>query len=180
MRGEAERDLPRQEMAHSPNEIDEVESIVVEEVEVLGFLIECLKKEREAIIDYDLKTLTEVFKSKHENLVRIEVLETSRRGLVKKLGKTLMEILEEPSSPISNDQADRIRHTLSCLRSMAQAVQEFNNGQREYILHSLYDVQTTLSLLDTLKGRGLTACYDGQGIVKSNRESASSVMSRSV
>ena len=159
--------------------VGEVESILSEELEVFGSLIDCLKKEREAVILFDLNALAESYKLKHENLLRIEVLETSRRGLIKKSEASLQEVLDlqEGSSP---QQVARVRHLLSCLKSMSQAAQEFNENQKKYLVHSLSDVQSTLSLIEIAQGKGRFHGYDENGLLAQDNRGPSGTMSGSV
>ncbi len=138
--------------------MDEMEAIIAEEVEVMGGVIEALKKEREGIVAFHLKTITESAKSKQEHLMRIATLEAARNEILKKMQRPLKEELDHTARP----QAERVRHRLSCLKSLAQAAQEFNEIQKNYIAHSLSDVQTSLTLLDSLQG-GRSLLYDQKG-----------------
>lgn len=137
--------------------LQEWDSILDEEVEVLSQLIDLYKQEREAIIGMDLEGLTVVTKQKHEQILRTQVLETSRRGMTERLGRLLHIAHDVTSERIlqaitPNAATTQIRHRLSCLRSMAQAVLELNQGQRRYIAHSLSGVEASLELLTTLSG----------------------------
>ncbi|MBI4239273.1 MAG: flagellar export chaperone FlgN [Deltaproteobacteria bacterium] len=137
--------------------LEEWDGILSEEVEVLSQLIDLYKREREAIIGMDLEGLTVVTKQKHEQILRTQVLETSRRGMTERLGRlvaipndvTSERILQAISATALTTQ---IRHRLSCLRSMAQAVLELNEGQRRYIAHSISGVEASLELLTMLSG----------------------------
>lgn len=162
--------------------IDDLEAVLSEEMEVLRHLIDCLKSERESIVNFDLKAMTEAYKIKYQKILQIKMIETSRRDLLKKLGQPLEEVLKSTSQV----QAERIRHSLSCVRSMAQVVQEFNEIQKQYIAYSLYNVQSSLALMEALQGKGSVRCYDEKGTMASQGSQSSQssidarVMSRSV
>ncbi|GEM_PF-5863963 len=166
--------------------ITEFEAIVVEELEVLERLLNCLQSEREAMVAFDLQLITNSQKLKQELLLQIQVLEASRRGTMEKIGTglgyrgcpTVQYIVDHLSDAA---QAARLAHSLSCLRSMAQAVQELNEDHRHYIAHSLTTVQQSLALLDMMQGQVTQVGYTKQGTMQRevSRE-PSTVMSHSV
>ena len=144
------------------NLLDAFEAILVEELEVLDQLIGCLQKEREAIIGFDLKAITAAYKSKHQKIAHLETIETSRRDVLRNIGslETSLSALEKKNAAGAL-QVQRIRHQLSCLRSISQAAQEFNQIQRHYISHTLANVQTSLNLMEHIQGN--LPCYNERG-----------------
>lgn len=164
----------------------ELDSVLTELIEGLDGLIGSLKNEREAIIDYDLVRITDVTKEKQAALLRIQLLETTRQGIVKKLGQALgytgqpsLDFLLQRVDDAST--ADRIRQRLSCVKSLAQAAAEFNELQRKYIDHSVGAIQSQLTLMDKLQGKIANPCYTQNGAMSSNPlQKKTQVMSRTV
>lgn len=161
----------------------EFEAILVEESDVLEGLMANLQKEREAIVSYDMEMIASVYKSKHEQLLQVQVLEASRRSVMQQIGQqlgfngypTASYLVERaPEKAL----ADRIEQQLSCLRSLAQAVQELNDLQRDYVAHSLDTVQASLTLIDAVRGQG-TKTYGENGLLQDRSIQTGSV-SRSI
>ncbi len=147
----------------------EIESLLVELRDTLGSLIDCLKHEREAVIEYDLKVLAETQREKNRLLSKVKTLEYGRQNLMLGLRKAY-NLTEESNvdyllAQVGDQQvAERIRHHLSCVKSLAQAAQEFNESQRQFLAHSLASVQASLALLDSLQGNGVyPASYNAKG-----------------
>lgn len=165
--------------------VNEFAAIVAEESDVLELLLHNLQQEREAIVTFDLERITALQKAKHELLLQIEVLETSRRGIMQRLA-TMFGVTGYPTAAFIIERipdralAERVDQQLSCLRSMAQAVQELNDSQRHFVTHSLNEVQASLGLLEALRGQGQYACYGSNGQVNDRAGQTSSVVSRSV
>jgi len=146
------------------------DSVLQELISTLDALAESLRAEREAIIEYNLKKLTEVYKSKSDQLSKIQSLNQSRQTVLQALGNEL----GFPGAPTTDwlirhipdpTEAERMRQRVSCLKSLAQAIQEFNETQKQYIVHSLNSVEASLNLLDSLQGRNRQSiCYNKEGM----------------
>lgn len=157
--------------------IQQVFQSVLEELktELVG-LVDTLREEREAIIDFDLQKIKDVHSIKNDKLIRIEALEKDRvlklQELASSVGEPELAKLEEILEKI-NDSAwvDNILHLTSCIRSIAQAAKEFNETQQIYLVHSLANIQSSLMLLDSLQGKGQFQCYDRQGGMMNDSDS---------
>ncbi len=144
-------------------------------MESLNALVEDLRLEREAIIEFNLKRIQEAYQHKHKTLLRIKSLENIRQAMIQKIKEELLEVESAPIESVLNritnaEQAERIRDRFSCIRSMAQAAQEFNENQRQYLVRSLRSVQSSLSLLESIQGRSHLHCYNDQGYMQSGLE----------
>ncbi len=143
-------------------------SVLTEELELLQGLQETLQHEREALIFFNTATLTELATRKRKQLVQLESLEAARAEVLTKIGPTI-GFPGKPTIDIVISRIDdasvvaQIRHLLSCLKSIAQAVHELNMSQRDFVACSLAGVENALLLLDNLQRQSLGACYDQQG-----------------
>lgn len=137
----------------------------------MGEFVDILRQEREAIIEFDLEKIKQSHEKKYEALNVIQSLEKARQesvvGLMQESGlqgvpsqKILNAVLEKCCT---QGQMENIQNLLSCIRSIAQAAQEFNENQRQYLVHSLENIHTSLMLLDSLQGKGKFQCYNPQG-----------------
>lgn len=157
--------------------LSEFESVIVELREVLDKLLQSLQEERIAIIEYDVEGISKSHQNKSKYLMRMQTLGKSRNDILHRLQKEMglspetgiKEILENYGDQI---QSDRILHQVSCVKSLAQAAEEFNESQRRYLSHTLSKVQANLSLLESLQGKGVyTASYNQSGMVSEGRSS---------
>ncbi len=160
-----------------------IESLLDNLMVGLQELIECLQQEREAIIEWNLKRINTVEQKKHALLSRVANLEKSRKSatvdLAKALGQPANARLGELIDLCSDKAlAQTLQHRLSCVRSMAQAAQEFNEVQRQYLVHSLENVQASLHLLDSLQGNGQFNAYNRQGVREGQSQSSTSTVNR--
>ncbi|MBF0492340.1 MAG: flagellar export chaperone FlgN [Deltaproteobacteria bacterium] len=131
-------------------------------------LVDALREEREAIIDFDLQKIKDVYTLKNDKLIRIEALEKTRQLKLKELASSIGEPqlakLESILEKIDDTAwVENIQNLTSCIRSIAQAAKEFNETQQLYLVHSLANIQSSLMLLDSLQGKGQFQCYDRQG-----------------
>lgn len=151
----------------------EWEAILQEQEEVLAQLAELLKQEKEAVITMDLPAITAIEKSKHEQLLQIQVLETSNRGMMQRITKHLgvpgilpidKILLRVPKSAATA----RIEHLISCIKSLTQGVSELNESHRRFLAHSLANVEASLSLIAVATGSARAACYTASGAMTSD------------
>jgi hypothetical protein len=139
----------------------------------LDLLVELLREEREAIVEYDLKKITAIYKRKNDSLNKIQNIERNKDTATELLA-THFGFKGRPSSNWIVEKitdptiAERIKSRLSCLKSLAQAVQEFNESQRQYVARSLQDVRTSLSLLGQLRGKN-TESYTRDGVIDNEK-----------
>lgn len=142
----------------------------------LAGLVETLQEEREAIIEFNLQKLRDVYVNKNDTLLQIEALEKSRlkkqAELASSIGEPQLVRLESILEKV-NDEAwvTKVKHLASCIRSISQAAKEFNENQQIYLVHSLANIQSSLQLLDSLQGKGQFQCYDRQGGISNNSDS---------
>ncbi|QQR81092.1 MAG: flagellar export chaperone FlgN [Deltaproteobacteria bacterium] len=140
-------------------------------------LITCLQDEKEAVIQYDLKKLKNTYQSKYRQLQKIDETEKSRKEITRQLTLeaglalqlTVEELLSRAYPGEYSELKEEIRDQMSCVRSLSQAAQEFNELQRQFLMYSLQDVQSSLYLLESLQGNEKFQGYNQQG----EREGAS-------
>ncbi len=148
--------------------LKQLEMVMLELLDALGSLVQSLQQEREAVVEYNLKLIAEAGRAKQENLKRVQAIESARHDLMMKIGQEL-GCQGKPSTDFivaqlaDQIQAEKIRHYVSCIRSMAQAAQELNTDQRRYLAHSLNFVQQSLTLIENLQGKGLCSGYTKNG-----------------
>ncbi len=137
-------------------------------------LISCLQDEKEAVIRYDVKKLKETYQSKYKQLQKIDRTEKYRKEITDRitceLGLALQTTVEDLLSCAYpgqyEDLKDEIRDQMSCVRSLSQAAQEFNELQRQFLMYSLQDVQSSLYLLQALQGKEKFQGYNQQGEIE--------------
>jgi len=155
----------------------QLEKILLDLKDALNRLVGSLQEEREAIIEFDLEKVKASYLHKHEILIEIDQLERLRQDWVNRVGgkiipgglaklDSILEVLEKSET----ERVENIRNQLSCIRSIAQAAQEFNECQRQYLAHSLDHIQSSLMLLDSLQGKGRYQCYNKSGHVLLSNE----------
>ncbi len=151
--------------------LSEYEAVLVEVLEAISALLECMKAEREAMVFLDTARLMDTYKEKHSILVRLDTLEKSRSELTGILAQHLRLVKGAGTREImqhleTSEQTKRIGHCLSCIKSIAQAVQELNAGQRKFAAYSLSDIETSMTLIDKLQKSVRNPCYDEKGSVQ--------------
>lgn len=152
----------------SPN-MRELDNVLGQMTQNLETLVDCMKIEREAIVEFNLLKLNETLRQKEALVTAIRTLEKAKEDIHSRLvteaglkaGATLETLLVKLSDP---DTAGHIRHRVSCVRSLAQAAQEFNEMERHLIACSLNHVQESLLLIDRLSGRAGQG-YDRNGVM---------------
>lgn len=151
-------------------------------------LITCLQDEKEAVVSYDLKKIKESYQQKLRQTQRIDHTEHKRKVVVEKLMAqaglsssmtpriSIDELLTKSFPGNHSILKEEIRDQLSCVRSLSQAAQEFNELQRQFLMYSLQDIHSSLYLLESLQGKEQFQGYDQQGELKegnfANRPSA--------
>ncbi len=159
--------------------LSELEGVLQELITSLDNLVISLKDEREAIVEFDLHKIKDVYKRKNELLLKIRYLEGTKTVLVTALSKdmgyesspSLQFLLERIED---RDAVDIIQHKISCLKSLAQAAQEFNEDQRRYIAHSLSGVQSSMTILNQALGK--SASYGPEAVPSTAKRGPSAVM----
>lgn len=134
-------------------------------------LITCLQDEKEAVVSYDLKKIKESYQQKLRQTQRIDHTEHKRRLIVENLKRhagvshtlSLDELLSQVYPGSYGILKEEIRDQLSCVRSLSQAAQEFNELQRQFLMYSLQDIHSSLYLLESLQGKERFQGYDQQG-----------------
>ncbi len=139
---------------------------------LLEDMVEALQREREAIIEFDLEKIKKTYRQKHEKLLQIERLDLERQEMFDVLrqaaGLSRRAAMEEVlSAALPQESADGIRDRLSCIRSIAQAIQELNDEQRKYVIHSMETIQAPLKMMDSLQGGGKFQGYSEKGLMES-------------
>lgn len=161
------------------------EELLAEQVGTLEQLTEVLQDEREAIITFDLLQITAVTRRKETLLNQIQAFESSRRAVTVRLGVALAL----PGMPGNHAlvsalpdsaAAQRIRHQLSCVKSLAQAVMELNESQRRFVAHSLVDVEQSLALIHSLQGATAGAYYNKEGVMGAGLVGRSQAMNQTI
>lgn len=167
----------------TPNLLSELEGVLQELISTLDNLVSCLKDEREAIVEFDLHKIKDAYKRKNELLLRIRYLEGTKSVLVASLSRemgyesspTLQFLLEKLEDRAA---VESIRHKSSCLKSLAQAAQEFNEDQRRYIAHSLSGVQSSMAILNGALGK--PAAYGPEAAKNATKRGQSAMMDQNV
>lgn len=163
-----------------------LEKVFEELITVLDGLSESLKVEREAIVEFDLKKINSVFKQKTAQINKAQSLQHIQKEALSKLAKSL-DIRGVPTFKAVFDKlpdkkyAQHLQDRFSCVKSLAQAVQELNETQRQYLAYSIHQIQSSLQITSALKGQANTeSCYDKNGHVgASKQKKANALMNRS-
>lgn len=148
--------------------LDRLDQILTGLTDHLNGLVAALREEREAIIEFNLSQIQKIYKIKHDLLSGVQSLERERNVLTGNLAIEL-GIKSSPSLTYlldkitDQDAAEIIRNKLSCLKSLAQAAQEFNDTQKQFVAHSLSHVQNSLKFIETMQGRASFAGYNKAG-----------------
>ncbi|MBX7147966.1 flagellar protein FlgN [bacterium] len=152
----------------SENILDRLGHVLTELTNLLHNLVEALREEREAIIDFNLSQIQEIYKKKNDILNRIPVLERERtettRTLAAELGFKTVPTLSVIFEKLTDRQkAEILSDKLSCLKSLAQAAQEFNDTQKQFVAHTLAHIQNSLKFIEAMQGRASFAGYNKTG-----------------
>ncbi len=120
-----------------------------------------VKEEREAIVDFNLQTITQTSRRKNNLLLKLRALESAKVVCTQKIASSLglkgspriSEIIRHIDDP---EMAQALESKISCVKSLAQAAQEVNEIQRLYVLSSLNGVQSSLAILGQFQADGLS------------------------
>lgn len=149
-----------------------LENILEDTKCTLDHLTQDLRDEREAIIELNLEKLTHTYQLKQRKLIHLQSLDRERINLVREIGNELGKPGLSKIEPIlglmkDTHQADRLREQISCIRSLSQAITEFNDIQREYLTFSLHTIRNTLSVMDKCRGEINSPSYNNEGKMNS-------------
>lgn len=145
--------------------IDESDCILKDLIVVLDELMCLMKEEHECVITYNISKIYELNKKKNDLLLKIKVLESAKDISMQKIARAL-GIQGQVSSKFiieripDKQRAEDLSQKISCLVSLAQAVQEFNDIQREYIQLSLNTIHAEMMILGQMEPSG--SCYNKQ------------------
>lgn len=164
--------------------IQNLDQVLGQLIQQLNILVECLKKEREVIIDYNLNEIIKVTQEKQQCLLAIQAIERERAEIVaqisQELGLKATLKMEKLLDYFPSEYIEVIKDRLSCVKSLAQAVQEFNESQRQYLEHSLKQVQQSLDLIQNLQGRGTNPGYTKDGSLGQTKKESVGMVNRTV
>jgi flagellar biosynthesis/type III secretory pathway chaperone len=150
-------------------------TLLQQEVALCEELISVLEKERECLKSYKVENLLESNKGKETCLIKIKMVEESRKSLIQRLARafhippqelTLPELISIAEKPISSQlQTYHIR-----LTELTTQIQGFNQRNKEFLQSSVDQVNVCLSLLSSLgaskkvyQATGEMARPDGNG-----------------
>ncbi len=150
-------------------------TLLQQEVALCEALIFVLEKERECFKSYKIENLLESNKEKETCLIKIKMVEQSRKSLIQRLAKafhvppeelTLPELISIAEKPISSQlESYHIR-----LTELTTQIQGFNQRNKAFLQSSVAQVNVCLSLLSSLgagnkvyQATGEMARPDGNG-----------------
>lgn len=165
--------------------VSELESQLNEITATLDELVSCLREEREAIVEYDLDRINQSLVTKHAVVLNLQRLDHARRESAKLIAADLgmpgapstgFVISRIPDSEKSRQLGDR----MSCIRSLAQVVSEFNDLQQQLLDESLNQTSKSLDLIMGLRGQGINQGYDSKGTLAAAYRVSTTVMNTCV
>lgn len=152
---------------------DECDCILQDLISVLDELLCLMKEEREAIFDFNLEQITQTSRKKNDLLLRVKILDSAKSASYNKLALSL-GYKNKPSIEFilsqlpDQEMANKLRHRLSCLKSLAQATQEYNELQRQHIVSSLSSIQSSLVVLGKMNSDGI--CYNDKAGIAAQKK----------
>lgn len=150
-------------------------TLLQQEVELCEELLFVLEKERESLKSYRIESLLESNKEKETCLIKIRMMEESRRSLIHRLAKefrvspdelTLSKLCSITEKPVSS----QLETFYNRLTELTKQIQGFNQMNKEFLQASIEQVQVCLSLIGSLgadkkgyQATGEMAKPDGNG-----------------
>jgi flagellar biosynthesis/type III secretory pathway chaperone len=147
--------------------LDDLQTILLNEMDLYRELLSILKKEKDVIIELSVDEIMKCIKEKETLGLKLRMLEESRITIIKSLSdrlniqeediklSRLSEIVDEPYS-------SQFKRYSSDIRALIKDINEINRYNKEFIEHSLTSIRGSLALLNQLISPNLTYLQTGE------------------
>ncbi len=120
---------------------------------------ESLRRQKQAVVHWDLEVITKEQRIHNQLIVRLRVFDAARRTAEEKISQklgyrgrmSLKSILQTITDPLARD----IQHAFDNLIAIAGSVKELYQENQKYLSHALEGVEMSLSVLQSKKQSGL-------------------------
>lgn len=165
-------------------EIQTLSQLFKDHSAVLLELGDSLRRQKEAIIHWDLPALTHEQRIHNQLLVRIRVFESARKSsledLSRKLGLNGRASPNEILAQIANPTGSEVRDSFANLLAIAGSVRELYLENKKYLAHSIEGIELSLSVLRSAKQLGGTYSKNSSGAQLSDDHADSRFVSQSI
>lgn len=147
--------------------LDDLQTILLDEIDLYRELLSILQKEKEVMIDVSADKIMKCIKEKETLGLKLRMLEDYRITVVKRLSEKLnipeediklsrlSEIVDEPYS-------SQFKRYSSDIRALTMSIEEVNRYNKEFIERSLVSIRSSLSILNLLNSSNPTYLQTGE------------------